>query len=131
LPAGYYAVTVYNPGGTTFYVENRGYFGTGMADVPGTSTPTSVAGAMGVAPNGYTNGPISTPSNAQALADWGLGNSLYLFTTSGTPTFPDYWDVNDDGENRWIDIEVTPTGSGTTPPPAQSAYSNVPLVFFP
>ncbi|HEX4830205.1 MAG TPA: hypothetical protein VH478_03820 [Trebonia sp.] len=123
LPAGDYAVAVFNPGGKTFYVENRGYFGTHFQNT------------MGAAPSGFSNGPLSTPGQDAANTKWGadFGNSLYLFTSTGVPTFPAGWDTNDDGENRWIDIEVTPSGSAPPPPPPPppAKASGVPLTFFP
>ena len=96
LPAGNYIATIYYGGGQTFYYEATGYFGTKEVapDQPG------------VASNGFTNGPLSTPGTANAPNPPG-GNSCY-FTGGTVPTYPNSWDDDDGGENRWVDVEVTP-----------------------
>jgi len=87
LPAGNYIATVYNDSGQEFYTETRGYFG-------------AYEGVTGPGASGITNGPLSSPSNAQALSPPG-GNSCY-FTGGAVPTFPNAWDTHDGGENRWL-----------------------------
>ena len=120
LPAGDYIASVYYVGGSTFYLENRGYFG------------DNYGGAHGPAPSGLTSGPLSSPGQAAAIAATGFGNTCYIVNSDHSlptgPAFPSDSDNGDDGENRWVDVEVTPAGS-TTPPPAKS--SGVPLTFFP
>ncbi len=127
LPAGNYIATVYYGGGNKFYLENRGYFGTYM-------------GKAGPGVNGIANGPLSSPSQANAFNPPG-GNSCY-FTGGDSPTYPGLWDHEDGGENRWVDVEVTLASSSSSPSPTaspsastSSAPSNVNsgafLVFFP
>ncbi len=104
LPAGNYIATVYSGGGQKFYYEVRGYFGTYQGS-PG-------PGAVG----GIVSGPLSSPSQANAFNPPG-GNSCY-FTGGSSPTYPNDWDTHDGGENRWVDVEVTPSdGSSPTPTP--------------
>jgi hypothetical protein len=127
LPAGNYIATIYYGGGKVFYMESRGYFG-------------SFQGNAGPATNGMTNGPLSSPSNANAFNPPG-GNGCYYVGDTG-PTYPSAWDTHDGGENRWIDVEVTPTSSissspppsSTTPPPPPppgNTNSGAFLTFFP
>ena len=97
LPAGNYIATVYYGGGQKFYLESRGYFGT---DNVSPNQP-------GAASSGFTNGPLATPGTANAPNPPG-GNSCY-FTGGSAPTYPNAWDEGDGGENRWVDVEVTPT----------------------
>jgi hypothetical protein len=105
LPAGSYIATVYYGGGQVFYMESRGYFGSFQGD-PGPAT------------NGMANGPLSSPSNASAFNPPG-GNCCY-FQGGTAPTYPNAWDTHDGGENRWIDVEVTPTASTSSPSPSPS-----------
>jgi len=114
LPAGNYIATVFYGGGEVFYMESRGYFGSHQGDA-------------GPATNGMSNGPLSSPSNAKAFNPPG-GNSCY-FQGGTSPTYPNGWDVNDGGENRWVDVEVTPAGSAPPPPPV--ANPGAFMVFFP
>ena len=114
LPAGLYIATVYNDSGQKFYVETQGYFG-------------SYQGITGAGTSGVTNGPLSAPSTAKAFNPPG-GNSCY-FTGGAIPTYPNAWDEDDGGENRWVDVEVTPTtmtGGGPT-----TVNSGAFLAFFP
>ena len=126
LPAGNYIATVYYGGGKVFYMESRGYFG-------------SFLGNTGPATNGMANGPLTSPSQANAFNPPG-GNTCY--TQGGTsPTYPNAWDTHDGGENRWVDIEVTPSAASPspTPTPTPTSTSTSPavtnsgafLVFFP
>jgi hypothetical protein len=103
LPAGKYIATIYYGGGKQFYYEVRGYFGT----FEGVAGP----GAAG----GIVNGPLSSPSLASAFNPPG-GNSCY-FTGGTSPTYPNAWDMHDSGENRWVDVEVTPTTVSPSPSP--------------
>jgi len=85
LPTGKYKVCIYTSGGSEFYQENVYYFSAG----PGKSN--------------IVNGPLTCPSTSNASSP---GNSTYQ---DGPWSYPDTFDYNDNGENRWIDIEVTPT----------------------
>jgi Domain of unknown function (DUF4082) len=116
LPAGSYIATVFYGGGDVFYMESRGYFGSHLGDA-------------GPATNGMSNGPLSSPSNANAFDPPG-GNSCY-YQGGTSPTYPNSWDQNDGGENRWIDIEVSPSSGGSTPPTPAVTNSGAFLVFFP
>src|ERR1700677_705468 len=128
LPAGNYIATVYYGGGKVFYMESRGYFG-------------AYQGNTGPATNGMVTGPLTSPAQANAFNPPG-GNSCY-YVGGTVPTYPNAWDTHDGGENRWIDIEVTP-GSGpppsspppstpppSSPPPTTPVNSGTFLVFFP
>lgn len=116
LPAGNYIASVYYGGGQVFYMESRGYFG-------------SFEGNPGPATNGLANGPLSSPSNADAFNPPG-GNSCY--NVSAAPAYPNAWDTHDGGENRWVDVEVTPSAGSTTPPPPPVVTNpGAFLVFFP
>jgi hypothetical protein len=121
LPAGKYKSCVYSEGGGKFYTEDVLYFSSG----PGG--------------RGIVSGPITVPSVAAAAScisgsgpDKGetvTGNSTYQ---DGPWSYPDTFDGGDGGENRWIDVEVTPVpGGGTTPPPPAAVNSGAFLVFFP
>jgi hypothetical protein len=92
-------------------MESRGYFG-------------SFLGKAGPATNGMANGPLSSPSNANAFNPPG-GNSCYNVGGS-SPAYPNSFDDEDGGENRWVDVEVTP--SATSP---EITNSGAFLVFFP
>jgi len=95
LPAGDYKVTVYTPGGSVnFYQETEEYWGTGAAAT------------------GIVSGPLTAPGTSQATAP---GQSTYHH---GGFAYPDTYDVEFDGQNRWVDVEVTPaprTESATNP----------------
>ncbi len=106
LPAGKYRVAVYYGGGQKFYQEDVDYFGTG----PGS--------------NNIVNGPLTCPSVTNATSP---GNSIYQ---DGAWAYPDTFDNKDDGETRWIDVEVTPAsgGGGGGPSPVNSGAF---LGFFP
>jgi hypothetical protein len=119
LPAGKYIATVYYGGGKVFYMESRGYFGTFLGN-PGPGT------------NGVTNGPLSSPSLANAFNPPG-GNSCYHVGTG--PAYPSTWDTEDGGESRWVDVEVTPSAASPTPTPTPTSAtvtnSGAFLQFFP
>lgn len=95
LPAGDYKVSVYTPGGSdNFYQETWYYWGTG-------------AGA-----NGIASGPLCAPSTTQATEP---GQTTFHH---GDFAYPDTYDTDFNGQNRWVDVEVTPMA--TTPPPSVS-----------
>jgi hypothetical protein len=144
LPAGTYISTIYYPGygnGVSpqqgFYAENKGYFGQNYV--------ANGATTVGPGYKGITNGPLSSPALTSAYDFPNLGNTCYIVNSqvSGSPSgplFPTNWDdqsdykagtgYGDDGETRWVDVEVTPGGS-TTPPPPPAKSSGIPLTFFP
>jgi hypothetical protein len=124
LPPGKYRTSVYCYGGGTqlsydywFFVETAAYFGYNLQ----TDAPAW-------APNGIVAGPLTSPnvadaspslSNGTAGVTLGAvvpGNSTYQSndsTNTGTFLYPDTFDSADNGETRWVDVEVTPIpGSG-------------------
>ena len=113
LPAGNYKTSAYYGGGQQFYTENVDYFSSG----PGA--------------NGITAGPLSSPNvaNAASCISNSLGTTVTGNTTyqNGPFSYPDTFDTKDNGENRWVDVEVTPGGSTTVAPVNSGAF----LTFFP
>ena len=85
LPAGDYKTTIYYGGGQKFYQENIHYFSSGP-------------GAKGI-----TAGPLTCPNTGNATPP---GNSTYQ---DGPFSYPHTFDTTDAGENRWVDVEVTPS----------------------
>jgi hypothetical protein len=107
LPAGDYKVTVFTPGGSNdFYQETEGYWGSG-------------AGARGIA-----SGPLTAPGTGSATAP---GQTTFHH---GAFAYPDTYDTEFDGQNRWVDVEVTPSAE-SPPPPGSPANSGAFLTFFP
>jgi hypothetical protein len=104
LPAGKYKVSIYSGADGKFYQEDVDYFSSG----PGNSN--------------IVNGPLTCPSAANATSP---GNSTYQ---DGPWSYPDTFDNKDDGENRWIDVEVTLGGGGGQPAAVNSSAF---LTFFP
>lgn len=101
LPAGDYKATVFTLGGSdNFYQETEDYWGTG-------------AGA-----NGIVSGPLTAPNAANATAP---GQITYHH---GAFAYPDTYDNEFNGQNRWVDVEVTPTT-------VTAVNSNAFLTFFP
>jgi hypothetical protein len=93
LFAGDYKTSVYYGGGSDFYEEQEGYFGTG-------------AGA-----NGITAGPLTAPNTTDATAP---GQTTFHH---GAFSYPDTYDTDFNGQTRWVDVEVTPSSAQ---PPANS-----------
>jgi hypothetical protein len=86
LAAGDYKVAVFNGGGSTWFLVNTGYWSGGG---PGT--------------NGITTGPLTAPGVSAATSP---GQSTY---NQGSWAYPGTYGSGADGENFWIDVEVTPT----------------------
>jgi len=87
LPPGDYKVSVFYGGGTSWLQVNTNYWGSG-----------------GPAENGITNGPLYAPGT---LAASGPGDqSTY---NQGSWGYPATYAEASNGENYWIDVEVTPT----------------------
>lgn len=105
LSAGDYKVTVYTPGGTdNFYEETEEYWG----------------GNGPAAPVGIMSGPLAAPNTTSATPP---GQTTFQH---GGWLYPDTYDTEFDGQNRWVDVEVTP------PPPASTGNTSSPvLTFFP
>ena len=128
LPAGKYKTAVYCYGGGTtmaykyyFFQEQRFYFG---PVINGNVHPTGPASA----PAGIQNGPLYSPNDAKAAPAQSNGsvpsiaagatvhgNSTYQInnaSNTGTFLYPDTFDSSDNGEVRWVDVEVTPRSKG-------------------
>ena len=124
LRPGKYKTAVYCYGGGTtmdykhyFFQEQRFYFGSAI-DGAGAATGPAAA------PNGIKNGPLYSPSvaNASSVQSNGSlpgtpvgtmvhGNSSYQVndaSNTGTFLYPGMYDSADHGEVRWVDVEVTP-----------------------
>lgn len=125
LPAGKYKTAVYCYGGGTamdykyyFFQEQSFYFG------PAINGRTGAAIGTATAPDGIRNGPLYTPGTAKAALARSNGsvpviaagatvhgNSTYQVndaTNTGTFLYPGTFDSADDGEVRWVDVEVSP-----------------------
>ena len=85
----------------------RGYFGTYM----GSAGPAATDGIspMDRCPRLPRPNAFNPPG----------GNTCYFIGGTG-PTYPNSWDTNDGGENRWVDVEVTPGTSSSSPSPSPS-----------
>jgi hypothetical protein len=141
LPPGKFKVAMYCYGGGTtqsteylFFAELPFYFGADIDTDPATPGPASAAG--------ITNGPLYSPNLANASLAEANGsistipagtlipsNSTYQTNDSsntGTFLFPYTFDSKDNGEVRWVDVEVTPVRSSSTQP----ASSPSPVVAF-
>ena len=86
LPAGDYKVAVFYAGGSKWYQVNINYWGTG-----------------GPGANGITAGPVTAPGLSAATSP---GQSTY---NPGSWAYPQSYGSASNGENFWIDVEVTPT----------------------
>ena len=113
LPAGDYKVTVYTPGGSdNFYQETEEYWGTGAGE------------------NGIVSGPLTAPNTSHATAP---GQTTYHH---GAFAYPDTYDSEFHGQNRWVDVEVTPSSAtssaqSTTSSTAPTANPQAFMTFFP
>lgn len=88
LPAGKYKTCVYSGALEKFYQEDVDYFSSG----PGLKN--------------IVNGPLTCPNTSNSSSP---GNSTYQ---DGPWSYPETFDYHDDGENRFIDVEVTPLAHG-------------------
>ena len=86
LPAGDYKVAVFYGGGSQWFLFNTGYWASG-----------------GPGGNGITTGPLTAPGLSAATSP---GQSTYH---DGTWGYPGTYGSNGNGENYWVDVEVTPT----------------------
>ena len=85
LPAGDYKVAVYG-GGSKWYQVTINYWGSGGPGV-----------------NGITAGPLTAPGLSGAT---GPGQSTY---NPGSWAYPQTYGSGSNGENYWVDVEVTPS----------------------
>jgi len=86
LPAGDYKVAVFYGGGSEWYQATTGYWGSG-----------------GVGAGGITAGPLTAPGTSAATSP---GQSTY---NAGSWSYPDTYASAGNGENFWVDVEVTPS----------------------
>jgi hypothetical protein len=101
LPAGHYRPAIFGGGtGAEWFAVTVGYFVSGTGGASGIST-----------------GPITAPNNTNATAP---GQPVY-----NTPTwaYPNTWSSAGNGENYWVDVEVTPV--------AATSQSSALIGFFP
>jgi hypothetical protein len=135
LSAGSSAVTIGDAGGNLFVGNIAQVLVTSSAitqpEVVALYDPA--ASVTGPGWNGITAGPLSSPNILNAAAATGnstnlamTGNSTYSAYGQGN-IYPTLFDIGDGGENRWVDVEVTPAGVQATPPVNSSAF----LAFFP
>ena len=85
LPAGDYKVAVFYGGGSS-----------------GTRSRTAT-GAPGAGANGITAGPVTAPGTSAATSP---GQSTY---NAGSWAYPLSYASGGNGENYWVDVEVTPS----------------------
>ena len=85
LPAGDYKVSVFYGGGTQWYQATNGYWDTG----PGA--------------DGITAGPVTAPGTSAATTP---GQCTYNYASWA---YPQSYASAGDGENYWVDVEVTPS----------------------
>ena len=50
------------------------------------------------------------------------GREHLLYPGGTSPTYPNAWDTHDGGENRWVDIEVTPSAASPSPTPRRPRH---------
>jgi hypothetical protein len=114
LSPGKYKTTVWSQGGEPFFTELPFYFGASLV--------THQAGPASA--SGIRNGPLYSPNLANASDAQANGtvsgvpagtlvrsNSTYQVNDSSNPgtfLYPDSFDSKDNGETRWVDVEVTP-----------------------
>ncbi len=119
LPAGKYKVAVYNGAAT-----------------PDEWSPKQLNyWDSGVGRNGITNGPLYAPPLADAAtADIYQGSGQEpgqsVFAVGPPNQYPHLY-VDGLAQNYWVDIEVTPGGTSTGPPPPPAVDSGAFLSFFP
>ena len=85
LPAGDYKVAVFYGGGSKWYQVTTSYWGSGG---PGAS--------------GITAGPLTAPGPSAATSP---GQGTY---NPGSWAYPQSYGSGGNGENYWVDVEVTP-----------------------
>jgi hypothetical protein len=86
LPAGNYKVAVFSPGGSKWFLPTVNYWGTG-----------------GPGGKGITAGPVTAPGLSAATSP---GQSTY---NPGSWGYPQTYASAGNGENFWVDVEVTPS----------------------
>lgn len=87
LAAGDYKASVFYGGGSEWYLATGGYWGPG-----------------GIGANGITTGPVTAPGSSAATSP---GQGTY---NAGSWAYPQSYASGGNGENYWVDVEVTPAG---------------------
>ena len=135
LPAGNYAVSFFNGGGFYLYDDYHNYFFAGTDPVGGATVGgagwngVSWGGGILTAPN-VANGPLLV---SDETGETKRGQVPYQ-PNSGSWAYPGEFEASSDwGENRFVDVEVTPAGGTTPPPPPPPSTVNAGafLTFFP
>jgi hypothetical protein len=85
LPAGDYKVATFYGGGSTWYQAAMNYWANG-----------------GPGANGIAAGPVTAPSSSAATSP---GQGTY---NAGSWAYPQTYAASGNGENYWVDVEVTP-----------------------
>jgi hypothetical protein len=85
LPVGDYKVATFYSGGSTWYQAAMNYWANG-----------------GPGANGITAGPVTAPSSSAATSP---GQGTY---NAGSWAYPQTYAASGNGENYWVDVEVTP-----------------------
>ena len=135
LPAGNYSVSFLNGGGVYLYNDYHNYFFAGTDPVGGATVGgagwngISWGGGILTAPN-VANGPLLVFDETGQTEH---GQPPYQ-PNAGSWMYPGEFEASSDwGENRFVDVEVTPAG-GTPPPPPPpppTVNSSAFLTFFP
>jgi hypothetical protein len=86
LPAGDYKVAVFYGGGSPWYQATVGYWS-----------------SSGVGASGITAGPVTAPGLSAASSP---GQCTY---NAGSWAYPNSYAASGNGENLWVDVEVTPS----------------------
>ena len=86
LPAGDYKVAVFYGGASDWFLFTTGYWGGG-----------------GPGANGIITGPLTAPSTSAATSP---GQGTYH---AASWAYPDTYGNAGNGENYWVDVEVTPS----------------------
>jgi len=118
LHPGKYKTAIYCYAGGTVFSKDYAFF----AELPFYYGRNLESGEPAVAPNGIAVGPLFSPGLSKASQANGngsiasdpavlRGNSTYQnndAANTGTFLYPDTFDDKDNGEVRWVDVEVTP-----------------------
>jgi hypothetical protein len=86
LPAGDYKVSAFYGGGSEWYMATTGYWAAG-----------------GIGGSGIAAGPVTAPGTSTATSP---GQNTY---NKGSWAYPQTYASGGNGENNWVDVEVTPS----------------------
>ena len=126
LPAGNYAVSFFNGAGVYLYNDYHNYWFAGTDPVSGDTVGgagwngISWGGGILTAPN-VANGPLLTYDETGQVHP---GQPPYQ-PNAEVWAYPGEFEASADwGENRFIDVEVTPAGTSSSPPPSSPPPSS-------